>query len=167
MMNGQKRGGVFESITEKFLGRRKAMKAPAPQADYTGSDSAQPCDDPGRSGSESVRRPRLQHRSPREHAERLLAWIQTNIDLDAFGLVLHQDILVWYSEMCIETDLMERSWNPVGRAFDLLTTDGVKPYAWIFTKCGKKVRRRHYPIPRPVTAQVTGAAAAIRGRAAA
>ena len=141
---------MFQSITEKFLGRRNAMKAPAPHADYTGSDSDQPCDDAGRSGSELVWRPRLQHRSPHEHAERLVAWIQTNIDLDAFGLVLHQDILIWYSEMCIETDLMECSWNPVGRAFDLLTTDGAKPYAWIFTKCGKKVRRRLYPIPLPV-----------------
>jgi hypothetical protein len=142
---------VLGDITERLLGRRKAPKVTAPAPGCVGSDSEQPGGSPGRTGSESVRRQlRLQHRSAQEHAHRLLAWVHANVDLDAFGLVLHQDVLVWYSEMCIEADLMERSWNPVGRAFDLLTTDGAKPYAWIFTKCGKKVRRRHYPIPLPL-----------------
>lgn len=139
------------------------MSAPSPA--WVGSESAQP-DRPGsRARSESAP-PRLQYRTPQEHAERLLSWIQGNIDLAAFGLVVHQDILVWYSEMCIETGWMERSWNPVGRAFDVVTTGGAKPYTWIITKAGKKVRRRHYPIPAVLT-EVTLIDASSAGRAAA
>ena len=82
----------------------------------------------------------------REHAERLLAWVQANIDIDAFGLVLHQDILVWYSEMCIETGLMERS----SIRLDVHSTC-LRPMApsrlLIITRSGKKARRRCYPIP--------------------
>jgi hypothetical protein len=52
----------------------------------------------------------------------LLEYVRANVDLDACGHLLHPDLLEIYSEMLAERGWWERSWNPVAREFDLLTT---------------------------------------------
>jgi hypothetical protein len=82
-----------------------------------------------------------------DHAEGLLSHIRTFVDPEEHGLILHADILEFYTCMLEHRGWQEQSWASVDRAFDLLTTGGRKPYVWIITKSGRKARRRHYPIP--------------------
>ena len=84
--------------------------------------------------------------SAKEHAERLLEWICTNIDLGD-GPITHAAIQEFYCEMLIEAGWTERPWNPVAHQFRLLTTGNHKTYAWITTTTGALHRLRIYPIP--------------------
>ena len=52
-----------------------------------------------------------------------------------------------YREMCTQNRWRARGWISVGRAFDLLTTNGEKPYANFWTEDGRAQRLRVYPIP--------------------
>jgi hypothetical protein len=87
--------------------------------------------------------------SAKEHAERLLKWIYTNVDLSD-GPITHAVILEFYTEMLIEKDWTPRPWNPVAHQFRLLTTGNRKAYAWITTTTGALHRLRVYPIPARV-----------------
>ena len=84
--------------------------------------------------------------SAKEHAERLLKWIYTNVDLSD-GPITHAVILEFYTEMLIDLDWTPRPWNPVAHQFRLLTTGNRKAYAWIMTTTGALHRLRVYPIP--------------------
>ena len=84
--------------------------------------------------------------SAKKHAERLLKWIYTNVDLSD-GPITHAVILEFYTEMLIEKDWTPRPWNPVAHQFRLLTTGNHKTYAWITTTTGALHRLRIYPIP--------------------
>ena len=84
--------------------------------------------------------------SAKEHAERLLKWIYTNVDLSE-GPITHVAILEFYTETVIELDWAPRPWNPVAHQFRLLTTGKRKSYAWMTTTTGALHRLRVYPIP--------------------
>ena len=84
--------------------------------------------------------------SAKEHAEKLLEWICSNIDLSD-GPITHAAIQEFYCEMLIEAGWKERPWNPVACEFRRLTTGSRKVYAWIETNTGALHRLRIYPIP--------------------
>ena len=85
--------------------------------------------------------------SAKEHAERLLEWIRTNVDAED-GPITHAAIQEFYCEMLIEAGWRERAWNPVACEFRRLTTGRRKVYAWITTTTGAVHRLRIYPIPQ-------------------
>ena len=123
----------------------------------TGSESAQPHRQPGRPRSESVQR--RQYRPISDHAVALREHILRYVDPREFGIILRADIVALYADMLEERGWWEASWNPVARAFDVLTTGGAKPYAWITTKSGRKARRRCYPVPEAVAVVVADTSA--------
>jgi hypothetical protein len=90
--------------------------------------------------------PAPRQRSAKEHAQALLDWIYTNVDLSE-GPITHAAILEFYTELLIEQDWTPRPWNPVAHQFRLLTTGNRKVYAWITTTTGALHRLRVYPIP--------------------
>lgn len=52
-----------------------------------------------------------------------------------------------YREMCHQNTWRARGWVRIGRAFDVLTTNGEKPYANFYDDSGRVSRLRVYPIP--------------------
>lgn len=94
----------------------------------------------------SILQPGPRQPSAKEHAERLLDWVHTNVEL-LDGPITHAAIMEFYTEMLIEQDWTPRPWNPVAHQFRLLTTGKCKVYAWITTTTGAVHRLRVYPIP--------------------
>ena len=84
--------------------------------------------------------------SAKEHAEKLLEWICTNVDLSD-GPITHAAMLEFYTEMLIAQGWTAGPWNPVAYQFRILTTGNRKTYAWITTTTGALHRLRIYPIP--------------------
>lgn len=93
---------------------------------------------------------RLEHHSPQEHAVLLLEWIQRNIDLNR-GMIFREALQEYYAEAVSDAGWAARHWNPIAREFDLICTNGKKPYQWTADERGRMRRRRHYPIPALLT----------------
>jgi hypothetical protein len=72
----------------------------------------------------------------------------------------YPEIFAEYCEMCLACDFVVRPWNPVARAFTLLTT-GRKIYRWFRFDDGTLHRLRVYPI---VTAASSHSSASVRYR---
>src|SRR5437762_7904687 len=74
-------------------------------------------------------------RSPAEHADMLLDWLQASGFVD--GAILATHLMLLYREACEDVGWLPRAWNPVGRAVALRTTGGKKIYVLVG---GRRVR---------------------------
>jgi hypothetical protein len=122
----------------------KANRAPAAPLPVRNRVAAKAAPTPTRRSRE--RRPD-EHHTIREHADLVVRYAQAHVDPRS-GFVFHDHILELYTEALIEAGWRPRSWNPIAREVDLITTGGKKPYQWVFTDSGVKRRRRVYPIPQ-------------------
>ena len=80
------------------------------------------------------------------HAAALLELLQ-DADYPTGYQLNFQELGKVYREMCTQNGWRPRGWISVGRAFDLLTTRGAKPYANFWGEDGRAQRLRVYPIP--------------------
>ena len=88
----------------------------------------------------------VQHLNAASHAAALLDLLQET-DYPPGYLLNYAELSKVYREMCAQNRWRLRGWISVGRAFDLLTTSGKKPYANFWTEDGRAQRLRVYPIP--------------------
>ncbi len=103
----------------------------------------------------------LRHVPVAEHGPRLLRWLQGD-STGAAGfeeaatavpvMLLADDVLPAYREMCAELRWHEAAWNQVGRTFRQALGDR-KTYAWVTDDDGVRHRLRAYHIP-PLSAAV-------------
>ena len=89
----------------------------------------------------------LEHHTAREHAQLLVGWIRSNVELDS-GMVFHEAMQEYYAEAVIDAGWAAKPWNPIAREIDLICTGGRKPYVWVMSPTGRMRRRRYYPIPK-------------------
>ena len=73
----------------------------------------------------------------------------------------YPEVFAEYCEMCLAYDFVVRPWNPVARAFTLLTT-GRKIYRWFRFDDGTLHRLRVYPIVTGAKSQLLDASVSIR-----
>lgn len=116
------------------------------------ADSEQVEDRHGRAPTPAGRR---KHFRPIDHvdaptqAAALLRLIQDwDHDYDDGRTLDHDRLSAIYRQMCVQNHWRQRDWGRIGRHFDLLTTNGRKPYATFFDDDGRPRRRRVYPIPK-------------------
>lgn len=101
---------------------------------------------PGRQPASIPRAQRLEQHPPSEHASRLLAWIQTTVDLST-GSIHYVGMRELYADMLGELGWFPQPWVVVAREFDIITTGGEKPYEWVTLENGRRQKLRVYPIP--------------------
>lgn len=87
-----------------------------------------------------------QHMTAETHATALLELLR-EADYPPGYMLNFAEIGKVYAEMCAQNRWRQRGWHSVGRAFDLLTTNGEKPYANFWGEDGRAQRLRVYPIP--------------------
>lgn len=92
------------------------------------------------------RRLMVQHMDAASHAAALLELLQ-EADYPRGYQLNYAELSKVYREMCAQNRWRVRGWISVGRAFDLLTTNGEKPYANFWTEDGRAQRLRVYRIP--------------------
>lgn len=137
----------FTGIASAVTARARARTAPEPSLELA-PEPVLPAHSPAITPMRrTLLEPAPRQFSAKEHAEKLLEWICTNVDLSA-GLITHAAILEFYTEMLIEQGWAARPWNPVAHHFRLLTTGNRKTYAWLTTTTGTVHRLRVYPISR-------------------
>ena len=93
----------------------------------------------------------VHHMSLDAHAAALLDLLQ-DADYPTGYQLNFKELRKIYREMCAQNRWRERGWISIGRAFDLLTTNGRKPYANFWNEEGRAQRLRVYPIPPKVPA---------------
>ena len=86
------------------------------------------------------------HMDAMTHAAALLELLR-EADYPVGYMLNFAEIRKVYAEMCAQNRWRQRGWHSVGRAFDLLTTNGEKPYANFWGEDGRAQRLRVYPIP--------------------
>ena len=90
------------------------------------------------------------HHDEEAHARLLLAYLERH--RDDGGTPFAAAMQEAYMEAVNEAKWAPRPWNRVARAFDLLTTNGAKPYVYVTTRTGLRKRRRYYPVAKAGTA---------------
>ena len=85
--------------------------------------------------------------TPEHYAQQLLNWLKARGNAQP---LLHHQMVAAYCEMCDETGLAPRPWNPIAAALARLTT-GRKVYCWRRLSDGSRRRLRIYPLDSVVT----------------
>jgi hypothetical protein len=69
------------------------------------------------------------------HARRLFHWLRERGHVN--GTILATDLMELYEQMTLEIAWLPRAWNPVARAYSLVSSNGVKRYVWV---SGRRLR---------------------------
>jgi hypothetical protein len=69
------------------------------------------------------------------HARRLFHWLRERGHVN--GTILATDLVELYEQMTLEIGWLPRAWNPVARAYSLVSSNGVKRYVWV---SGRRLR---------------------------
>ena len=85
-----------------------------------------------------------------EHAVALLEHLQEE-ECGIDHMLRYREIRKIYDELIVRLGWHPRPWNSVSRQFDLLTTGGKKPLAYLPDDEGRFIRVRYYPVPRRQT----------------
>ena len=89
----------------------------------------------------TIRHPLGRHCTAKEQATELFDWLQMKGLVN--GCVLASELRDLHIQMCLEMNLIHRSWNSVAEAYRKLTS-GKKTYVW---EEGRMTRRRVHELP--------------------